>query len=313
MSADEEHQGREVSVAVKFDETGFEAKARSRTVNAFERLAAGLLEWPASWVEGRIQRNRLAGAAREELAAADRAAAAELLRSHPAAGQRTLENFLIEQDRKQKNRDAVAFEAMEELKALPPPAESSDSAAAKSDHLDEDWLNLFGSHAEHASSDHMRKLWGRVLAGEIRRPGSFALSTLRIMAELDHQIASTFEAVMQDCIANSYVPTPGQMRGDRLDAISLLEHIGLVHGAAGVLTRNFEVDENGNAHISNRTYALRVHEILAPVADDVPLRRLADLIREDAKYGAIQLLTLGPLSDDNMRSIVAAEVIKAQE
>src|SRR5208283_1459027 len=55
-------------------------------------------------------------------------------------------------------------------------------------------LNIFERYAEDASSETMRALWARVLAGEIRRPGQFSLRTLRFMSELDATTAKLFES-----------------------------------------------------------------------------------------------------------------------
>ena len=60
-----------------------------------------------------------------------------------------------------------------------------------------DWLDFFGDYAEKANAEAVRDLWGRVLAGEIRRPGTFSLYTLRILAELDQQVARWFEEEAQ--------------------------------------------------------------------------------------------------------------------
>jgi hypothetical protein len=39
----------------------------------------------------------------------------------------------------------------------------------------EDWVMRFFSGAQDISSDQMKDLWGRILAGEIKKPGSFSL------------------------------------------------------------------------------------------------------------------------------------------
>jgi hypothetical protein len=43
---------------------------------------------------------------------------------------------------------------------------------------DEDWVSRFFNSAQDVSSEQMQELWGRILAGEIRRPGSFSMKTL---------------------------------------------------------------------------------------------------------------------------------------
>ena len=48
--------------------------------------------------------------------------------------------------------------------------------------LDEDWLNVTERFAEDASTEQMQNIWGRVLAGEIRKPGIYSISTLNFLS-----------------------------------------------------------------------------------------------------------------------------------
>lgn len=54
-------------------------------------------------------------------------------------------------------------------------------------------MNSFMRFAEDASSDRLRDLFGRILAGQIFRPGAFCLTTLRTLSELDQAIATDFQ------------------------------------------------------------------------------------------------------------------------
>jgi hypothetical protein len=49
---------------------------------------------------------------------------------------------------------------------------------------DEDWVARFFSAAQDVSSDQMQDLWGRILAGEIRHPGTYSLRTLDFIRNL---------------------------------------------------------------------------------------------------------------------------------
>jgi hypothetical protein len=93
---------------------------------------------------------------------------------------------------KQNNREAVAEKALENLKHL-------SSGEAKADTgppvIDDDWMNFFASYAEKASSETLRELWGRILSGEIVRPGTFSFTTMRILSELDAPTARLFEEI----------------------------------------------------------------------------------------------------------------------
>ncbi|KPN17586.1 hypothetical protein AO715_03410 [Xanthomonas sp. Mitacek01] len=61
---------------------------------------------------------------------------------------------------------------------------------------DEDWVARFFSAAQDVSSDQMQELWGRILAGEIRRPGSFSLRTLDFVRNITKSDAELLEKMV---------------------------------------------------------------------------------------------------------------------
>ena len=58
---------------------------------------------------------------------------------------------------------------------------------------DDDWINRFFSSAQEVSSDDMQTLWGRILAGEVKQPGSYSLRTLDFLRNLTASEAKAFE------------------------------------------------------------------------------------------------------------------------
>ncbi|MDH8442111.1 DUF2806 domain-containing protein, partial [Klebsiella pneumoniae] len=101
--------------------------------------------------------------------------------------QRAADNFLAKELRKQSNKEAIAKKTIEILAIEAKPGESPSSEQHPSEkeksHLDEDWLNIFEQHAETATSERLRTIWSRTLAGEIRKPKSFSLQTPRFISE----------------------------------------------------------------------------------------------------------------------------------
>lgn len=89
--------------------------------------------------------------------------------------------------RQQKNAIGVLSVAVDELRKEQflgdePPAEIS-----------EDWLNAFERDAILMSSEEMQLLFGKILAGEIREPGSFSKRTVALMAEVGPKQAALFQ------------------------------------------------------------------------------------------------------------------------
>ena len=68
--------------------------------------------------------------------------------------------------REQINRESVMEQATEELKNEPPTEDSKEE-------IDEDWLEMFSRIAETKSNKDVQLFLAKILAGEIRKPGSF--------------------------------------------------------------------------------------------------------------------------------------------
>jgi len=74
-------------------------------------------------------------------------------------------------------------------------AELAEETTVPDEAPDEDWISRFFSSAEDVTSQEMQELWGRILAGEIRRPGSFSLRTLQFVKNITKVEAELFEHV----------------------------------------------------------------------------------------------------------------------
>ena len=64
-----------------------------------------------------------------------------------------------------------------------------------------DWTARFFSEVQDVSSGDMQLLWGKVLAGEVGRPGSTSLRTLDILRNLDQATATLFRRLCSVCVS----------------------------------------------------------------------------------------------------------------
>lgn len=78
-------------------------------------------------------------------------------------------SMLSEFGYKFENRSNVARIALESLHNDPPTSDASPE-----EEIDVDWLNYFSDVAAQKSNPEMQQLMGKILAGEIRKPGSFS-------------------------------------------------------------------------------------------------------------------------------------------
>lgn len=106
-----------------------------------------------------------------------------------------------------------------------------------SDYPDRDWTARFFRIAEDITTEQMQTLWGKVLAGEVKRPGSFSLRTLDILKNISKNEAETFVRVARLAFQNeTKVFVPNQDRGKLLKEdygigfldLLLLREIGLL-------------------------------------------------------------------------------------
>lgn len=100
--------------------------------------------------------------------------------------ERASQRFLYQEMTKQQNIEAVISKAHEELENA---EEVSDEPVSH------DWILRFFNLAGDVSSEQMQTLWARVLAGEVRKPGSFSFRSLQVLTMLSKEEAEVFKRV----------------------------------------------------------------------------------------------------------------------
>jgi len=104
--------------------------------------------------------------------------------------QRYENRFEYQQIRKQLNIENVTANAVEELSNDPEVENHTNDEP-----IDADWTARFFETVENVSEEQMQQLWGRVLAGEVKSPGSFSLRTLEILRNLKKDEAEIFRKI----------------------------------------------------------------------------------------------------------------------
>ena len=98
----------------------------------------------------------------------------------------------------QFNLDSIAAAAVSELERdaseIEPEVQSQEGST-----ISDEFLDGFESVAKTKSTDEMRLLFARILAGEIKKPGSFSVKTLKIAEQLDQDIAKLFQRLCSLC------------------------------------------------------------------------------------------------------------------
>lgn len=186
----DDHLDKETSISAELTEAGVKASAKSRIVAAFDRLGGNLFELINVPIEARNTEKRAKMEARVEAIKALTSAGVEKLKSNPEFAERALAAHYGSIFEKQDNKDGVLHAALNDLRRQPP---NEEQATTGPQAIGEEFMGKFERYAEEATSDELREKWGRVLAGEIRKPGTFSGKVQRVIDELDGSTAKLFE------------------------------------------------------------------------------------------------------------------------
>jgi hypothetical protein len=197
---------------------------------AIARLIGGAVDIPAAWLNQVAQGVKDKTEAKTIVSKAVADAAANLARNDPEVVHRAAHALLSKELRHQTNREAIARKALEKL---------SEDPTAQTSKIEDDWLNVFERYAEDASSERLQDLWGRILAGQLRRPTSFSLQTLRFVSELDEHMVALFEKWSVRVIDGDFIANPPKI-GPEFTELIALDDFGIITGATGNLNRTFK-------------------------------------------------------------------------
>lgn len=142
----------------------------------------------------------------------------------PDLAGRALQHALGHTIRYQQNREEVLRIATETLADAPPTEDAASS-------MDDDWLGAFGRYAETKSNADIQQLWGRILAAEIRKPGSSSLRTLDFLSTITsdeaNEIVDSFRFVLDGRSIPAWVNATSKIPYYKL---LFLQEIGIIVG-----------------------------------------------------------------------------------
>ncbi|SEG29941.1 DUF2806 domain-containing protein [Billgrantia desiderata] len=190
---------------------------------ALKDLLSGLVSVPAAKLKQYAQGIEDVTAARTKITNAIVASMADEVSNDPEVMQAASEIYLPTTVRKLKNRLGVAKRAVEHVAKADVDTNGEGCAAP-----DDDWMNCFSRFAEDASSERLQDLFGRILAGEVLRPGAFGLATLRILSELDQTLANDFTQAWSKSVGNAVDYSHEWSKGDEFSRWKRLSEAGLM-------------------------------------------------------------------------------------
>jgi hypothetical protein len=122
----------------------------------------------------------------------------------------------------------------------------ADASDAPKEKIRDDWFYRWRDSAAEVSSAELQDLWGRILAGEVRAPGSFALRTLDFIRNLSPDEAKVIAKLSKFVLAEQPMVWCTPKRSlDKYDLqytdANLLEMLGII-GGVDALSLGYEVD-----------------------------------------------------------------------
>ncbi|UUW11214.1 DUF2806 domain-containing protein [Flavobacterium plurextorum] len=98
------------------------------------------------------------------------------------------QKIIFKEQKKHKNVKNIIELAAEQIE---------EQSEVSSEKVDSDWSTRFFNIAEDISNEEMQKLWGKILSGEVKKPGSFSLRTLELLKNLSRNEAEIFTKFVQ--------------------------------------------------------------------------------------------------------------------
>ncbi len=98
------------------------------------------------------------------------------------------EKFSAREVQRFVNLQRIAMHAEEEARHVGDEAVSDEP-------VDADWLNRWRENAQDVSVEHMQKVWARILAEEVKVPGSYSMGTLEFLRTLSKNDALKIAAI----------------------------------------------------------------------------------------------------------------------
>ncbi len=208
---------------------------------AFGQLCTAAVDVPVAYLEGKASEIRAGTEARIKIREETATQIVQQTKVNPEYAWRAGNKFAEKIIREQVNLDKVSVIAANELKKEKfdnSTQQNADSGQEKT--ISDDFLNSFEEEVRQKSSEEMQLLFGRILAGEIRKPGTYSIRTIKILGQLDQNVAILFKRLCSLCVVHgdpagkeifdARVPTLGGNPGS-----NVLRKYGLSYGKLNIL------------------------------------------------------------------------------
>lgn len=205
-------------------------------VGAINRVIAGAAEIPAAWLSGKKEEIEDKNFERRLFRRRMSEAVVNSASTNDDVLYRAVDRFISEQGIKQANREKIAAGALSYLESY--------SEAPKNEGPSKDWTTKFSRYCEDDSNEEAQKIWSKLLANEIRKPGSFSVKSLSLLSEMDTETAVMFSKIVDMSLGNIIPKGLIGENGDLFSYARILQDFGLLSGVTGGLVKSLKWDDS---------------------------------------------------------------------
>lgn len=104
--------------------------------------------------------------------------------------------------------------------------------------IDDDWINRWRENAQDVSSEHMQRVWARILTEEMKSPGSYSVATLEYLRALSKAGAEKIAAIGPYALSSLFLFKDldfFESKGLEFGALLELEEMGILSGVQVVV------------------------------------------------------------------------------
>jgi hypothetical protein len=296
-----------------------------RTANNLDKALARIVAASGENIGTRIDRSTAKASAtsdaeKDVIAAAGDLATRQIM-SGSGLAERAISYTFRESILKQENREKIVELACEELK------NDKSNVDANMD-IGPEWLNHFARFAENVSSDDLRSLWSKILAGEIKRPGTISIRALQQISIMSRDDAALIHTTLSFAVG-AFIFRDGYTEEKSLGEAMACEHLGILSGVEGLLSMKPKLKADNPIHfisgrlgisltpekdvtISIPAYPLSAfgRELLTIAGELAPqepyMRNFAAFLKKQ-NAGAVKFLRLGTEAPDGSHPIISQE------
>jgi uncharacterized protein DUF2806 len=177
--------------------TGVPAPIRKNFFKAFAQLCTAAVDIPVANLESKAAEIRAASKARVQIIEKEGEQISKQLNVPKEYITKASEKFASKVVKEQLNLDQIGLNAANNLKN----EKDIEYDQQESEEISDDWLNEFENYAKLKSSDDMKLVFGKILSGEITKPGTFSIRTVRLISQLDNKAAKLFQILCSQSVS----------------------------------------------------------------------------------------------------------------